>query len=110
MNSQLALKHMEEKVSKGVLKRLSPKTRAAPQAPPGISLLFPMNELFEAYVAALARRALAPHGIEVQAQGGFLNCLWELDDEGVERRQLFSTKPDLILRRHERPLAIVDTK
>lgn len=87
-------------------------TRAGAGAPEGVSLLFPMNDLFEAYVAALARRALAPHGVEVQAQGGGLFCLdsWRADAELSGGGRLFATRPDLILRRQGRAIAIVDTK
>jgi 5-methylcytosine-specific restriction enzyme subunit McrC len=86
-------------------------TRSAREAPEGISLLFPMNELFEAYVSALARRSLSPLGIEVKAQAGWAFCLAEWSQEGEERRgSLFATKPDIMLRRDGRTIAIVDTK
>jgi 5-methylcytosine-specific restriction enzyme subunit McrC len=86
-------------------------TRSARDAPEGISLLFPMNELFEAYVAALARRALSPLGVEVKAQCGGAFCLTEwVDDDGGASGRLFATKPDIMLRRSGRTLAIVDTK
>jgi 5-methylcytosine-specific restriction enzyme subunit McrC len=86
-------------------------TRAEARAPEGVSLLFPMNELFEAYVAALARRALAPHGIEVQAQGGFARCLADwVEEDGKPQGKLFATKPDLILKQRGKPVTIVDTK
>jgi 5-methylcytosine-specific restriction enzyme subunit McrC len=87
------------------------ETQSAREAPTGISLLFPMNDLFEAYVAALARRALSPLGIEVKAQSGGAFCLADWSDEDDEPRgRLFSTKPDLMLRRNGHTLAIVDTK
>jgi 5-methylcytosine-specific restriction enzyme subunit McrC len=85
-------------------------TRSSREAPEGISLLFPMNDLFEAYVAALARRALAPWGIEVKAQGGGAFCLADWSDDGERPGRLFATKPDLMLRKNGRTLAIVDTK
>lgn len=86
-------------------------TRSARDAPEGISLLFPMNELFEAYVAALARCALSPLGVEVKAQAGWVFCLGDWSDENDEPRgRLFATRPDLMLRRDGRTLAIVDTK
>jgi 5-methylcytosine-specific restriction enzyme subunit McrC len=85
-------------------------TRSSQEAPEGISLLFPMNDLFEAYVAALARRALSPWGVEVKAQGGGAFCLadWSVDEERPGR--LFATKPDLMLGKNGRTLAIIDTK
>lgn len=76
----------------------------------GITLLFPMNDLFEAYVAALMRRALSPHGIEVVAQGGFAKCLGEWVEGEDCRGAMFQTRPDIILRRNGRDLAIIDTK
>jgi len=76
----------------------------------GITLLFPMNDLFEAYVAALMRRALSPHGIEVVAQGGFARCLGEWVEGEDCRGAMFQTRPDIILRRNGRDLAIIDTK
>lgn len=86
-------------------------TRSAREAPEGISLLFPMNDLFEAYVAALARRALAPWDVEVRAQhrGPFCLADWSEDDEET-RGRLFQTKPDIIVRKNGRTLAIIDTK
>jgi 5-methylcytosine-specific restriction enzyme subunit McrC len=86
-------------------------TRSAREAPEGTSLLFPMNDLFEAYVAALARRALSPFGIEVKSQGGGAFCLADWSEkDGEPAGRLFATKPDLMLRRNGRTLAIVDTK
>jgi 5-methylcytosine-specific restriction enzyme subunit McrC len=86
-------------------------TRSSREAPEGTSLLFPMNDLFEAYVAALARRALSPFGIEVKAQGGGAFCLADWSEEDEERPgRLFATKPDLMLRSNGRTLAIIDTK
>lgn len=70
----------------------------------GHSLLFEMNTLFENYVARLLRRALAGSGLQVVAQGGHRDCLFE---EKVGR---FRTKPDLIIRRSERVVMVIDTK
>jgi len=76
----------------------------------GISLLFPMNDLFEASVATLLRRALAGSGIEVMAQGGLRYCLgdWRADDDCSGDH--FQTRPDLMLRRRGEIVAIIDTK
>jgi len=73
----------------------------------GLSLLFPMNELFEAYVAALLRRALGGTGLAVRAQGGLRHCLGE---EGPPARNLFQTRPDLIVSTGAQPLLVIDTK
>lgn len=77
----------------------------------GITLLFPMNDLFEAYIAALARRALAGSEVEVEPQGGGRCCLGAYTGEHLADGTLFGTRPDLILRhRSGSALAIVDTK
>lgn len=76
----------------------------------GVSLLFPMNELFEAYVAALLRRALAAQGYEVVSQGGLRYCLNEIAPDGTLGRPLFRTKPDCMVRRNGRTVLVIDTK
>ncbi|MFC3175009.1 McrC family protein [Novosphingobium bradum] len=74
----------------------------------GLSLLFPMNDLFERYVAALLPRALAGTGCTTDAQGGHKFCL---TDEGPPARQLFQTRPDLIVRDAAGDAAmVIDTK
>ena len=70
----------------------------------GHALLFEMNALFEAYVARLARRALAGTQVTVSAQGGFAHCLYEGE------RGRFRTRPDIILRHEGRPVVVLDTK
>ncbi|KXU30110.1 calmodulin-binding protein [Sphingobium sp. 22B] len=76
----------------------------------GIALLFPMNDLFEAAVAALLRRALSGSGISVVEQGGLRHCLGEwTKDEDCEGR-VFQTRPDILLRRGGKDVAIIDTK
>ncbi len=77
----------------------------------GITLLFPMNDLFEAYIGALTRRALADSGVKVELQGGGLCCLGAYTGEYLEDGNLFGTRPDLILRhRSGDALTIIDTK
>lgn len=71
----------------------------------GFSLLFEMNTLFEEYVARILRRALAPHGLQVVSQGGRLYCL-----ETEDRRGLFQTKPDILIKRRGEVVQIIDTK
>jgi len=75
----------------------------------GITLLFPMNDLFESYVAALVRRSLRPAGLTVEKQGGWLFCLIEQGEEG---RRRFQTRPDIIVRNRQSnaPIMIIDTK
>jgi 5-methylcytosine-specific restriction enzyme subunit McrC len=81
-----------------------------PRDPAGITMLFPMNDLFEAYVAALLRRALPPEGYEVVSQGGKRHCLNELAPDGTLGLPLFLTKPDCMVRRDGRTVLVIDTK
>ncbi len=58
-----------------LLEREWQATHHRDRAAEGITLLFAMNDLFEAYIAALLRRALVGTGIDVVAQGGLRYCL-----------------------------------
>lgn len=73
----------------------------------GITLLFPMNDLFEAYIATLANRAVRSTELTVRAQAGKLYCLIE---EGKEGKQRFQTRPDLLIERDHQTVMIIDTK
>lgn len=73
----------------------------------GITLLFPMNDLFEAYIAALAKRALRGTEWAVHTQGGGLFCLIE---EGEGGRARFQTKPDLLIKQDRDVVMVIDTK
>lgn len=88
------------------LKREWQATHADPAMRHGISLLFPMNKLFEAYITALTRRALMGTNLTVHAQSGFLNCLIE----GENGRESFQTKPDIRINDGQRTVMVVDTK
>ncbi|MER9225796.1 McrC family protein [Mesorhizobium sp. M0664] len=76
----------------------------------GLTLLFPMNGLFEAYVSALLRAALAPLSYEVVSQGGFRHCVLELAADGAPARPLFRTKPDCLVRKDGQTVLVLDTK
>ena len=76
----------------------------------GTSLLFPMERLFEDAVATLLRRALAGSGIEVVAQGGLRHCLGEWREDGPCEGDVFQTRPDLLLKRRGKVIAVIDTK
>lgn len=77
----------------------------------GISLLFPMNDLFELYVENMLRRTLAGTGIEVVGQGGNRYCLGDWTDEGVPvSGNVFRTRPDIILKQGNDIVGIIDTK
>ncbi|ABD24798.1 McrBC 5-methylcytosine restriction system component-like protein [Novosphingobium aromaticivorans DSM 12444] len=80
------------------------------KAPDGLTLLFPMNDLFEKYIAVLLRRALAGSGIEVIDQGGHRACLGSFTGGHLETGEVFRTKPDIMLRRGREIVAIIDTK
>jgi 5-methylcytosine-specific restriction enzyme subunit McrC len=70
----------------------------------GFSLLFEMNVLFEEYVARMLQKGLAGTELRVTAQGGRLYCLQ------AEEKGLFQTRPDLIVKRGNVVLQIIDTK
>ena len=93
-----------------LLRRDWQATHHAASAPEGLTLLFPMNDLFEKYVAAMMRKALAGSGVEVVDQGGHRACLGAFTGEHLESGDVFRTRPDITLRRHGEVLAIIDTK
>jgi 5-methylcytosine-specific restriction enzyme subunit McrC len=66
-----------------------------------------MNDLFETYIGALAKRALRSTKWTVHTQGGGLFCLIE---EGEGGRQRFQTKPDLLIKKGRDTVAVIDTK
>lgn len=72
----------------------------------GFSLLFPMNALFEAYVARMLARVLKGSGQRVVAQGGLLYCL-EDSENGIRS---FRTKPDILVKRDGETILVIDTK
>ena len=75
-----------------------------------VSLMFAMNDLFEATVTAALRRSLSPLGLEVVSQGGLRACLgqWVADQPCIGTS--FRTKPDILIRRAGRVVAIIDAK
>ncbi|WP_375396449.1 McrC family protein [uncultured Sphingomonas sp.] len=70
----------------------------------GFSLLFEMNTLFEEYVARMLRRALVDTNLRVVSQGGRLYCL------ETDRRGLFQTRPDILIKRDDAVVQVIDTK
>ena len=70
----------------------------------GHALLFEMNVLFEKYVAQLLKRALADTPFSVTTQGGHRDCLFD-DTQGR-----FRTLPDIIIRRGNEIVLVIDTK
>lgn len=79
-------------------------------APDGISLLFPMNDLFEAAVANTMKRAVSGSDFSVTSQGGFRSCLGDWRADEITDGRHFRTRPDIIVRRGGEILAIIDTK
>lgn len=71
----------------------------------GFSLLFEMNTLFEEYIARMLKRALADTELRVVSQGGRLYCL-----ETNDRRGLFQTRPDILIKRGDAVVQVIDTK
>jgi 5-methylcytosine-specific restriction enzyme subunit McrC len=71
----------------------------------GFSLLFEMNVLFEEYVARTLSRTLVRDGLRVVSQGGRLYCL-----ESNQGRGLFQTKPDILVKRGNTVVHVIDTK
>ena len=86
------------------------QTHAELTQPDGITLLFPMNDLFERYVAVQLRRALAGTGLDVVAQGGFERCLGPWHKGEVCKGDSHATRPDILIRRGKQVLAVIDTK
>lgn len=72
---------------------------------PGFSLLFAMNDLFEAYVARMLARALKNSDLYVVAQDRRLYCLHE---PGGARR--FQVRPDILVCRGRETVMVIDTK
>jgi 5-methylcytosine-specific restriction enzyme subunit McrC len=71
----------------------------------GFSLLFEMNTLFEEYVARMLKRALADTDLRVVRQGGRIYCL-----KTEDQRQVFQTRPDILVKRGDAVLQVIDTK
>ncbi len=94
-------------LAKLFLKREWQRTNHDAKAGQGITLLFAMNDLFEAYAVALARRALLGSDLTVHSQGGLRYCLMEEGDGGKER---FQTTPDILIKRNGQVVMVIDTK
>lgn len=94
-------------LAKLFLKREWQRTDHDAKAGQGITLLFAMNDLFEAYIAALAHTALRGTDLTVHSQSGLRYCLME---EGEGGRQRFQTTPDILIKRDGKIVMVVDTK
>lgn len=94
-------------LAKLFLKREWQRTNHDARAGQGITLLFAMNDLFEAYIAALARKALFGTDLTVLSQGGLRYCLMEECKGGRPR---FQTTPDILIKQNGRVQMVIDTK
>lgn len=72
----------------------------------GTALLFEMGALFEEYMGRLVSRALFGSKFRATLQGGRRFCLKSLDDQ----REIFQTKPDILIWRDEHIIQVIDTK
>lgn len=72
----------------------------------GAALLFDMSALFEEYVGRLVVRALSRTPFQVSLQGGRLFCLTSLENN----RNIFQTKPDILIKLDGGVTHIIDTK
>ncbi|WP_396617310.1 McrC family protein [Lysobacter soli] len=88
-----------------ILKLLSPDLRGGGSQAP--ELLFDMNRLFEASVAALLRRRAFAAGWHLSAQDDGFNLATLESEPG---RSYFRLRPDLVLREGTRVLVVADTK
>ncbi|MEW9305457.1 McrC family protein [Labrys neptuniae] len=86
------------------------QTHAEARGPEGITLLFPMNELFERFVAVQLRRALAGTGLDVVAQGGFAYCMGMWKDGEAVIGDSHPTRPDILIKRSRHVVGVIDTK
>jgi 5-methylcytosine-specific restriction enzyme subunit McrC len=71
----------------------------------GFALLFDMNQLFESYVGAVAKRVFAKEGLEVFLQGPKRHLARVASGSPV-----FELKPDIVARSDEGIAFIIDTK
>lgn len=71
----------------------------------GFTLLFDMNELFEAYVGAVARKTLSTASVKVSLQGPHRHLAERPDGAGA-----FQLRPDIVVAEASEVRFIVDTK
>jgi len=71
-----------------------------------ISILFPMEKIFEDYVAAMLRKLLLPKGYQVttQATGKYL-CV-----HAEATKKIFALRPDILITHKEKGCWVADTK
>ncbi|MEO1045914.1 MAG: calmodulin-binding protein [Pseudomonadota bacterium] len=94
-------------ISRLFLKRDWQNTKAERDGLGGLSLLFPMNDLFEEYVEALLGKAARRLPFDIKSQGGRKFCLFE---ESAEPGPFFQTKPDFMLLQEGKVVSLIDAK
>lgn len=94
-------------IARRFLKRDWQATHTDSKATEGLSLLFPVNDLFESYVEALLKKAAIGTGLQIKSQGGRKYCLTEEDDQSSS---YFQTKPDLLVMADGQVMSVIDTK
>lgn len=75
-----------------------------------IAILFPMEKLFEAYIAALAKKSLENHHVCSQESKYFLFDFTTQGTRDKKDKQLYSLRPDLVVRSDSNEVVIIDTK
>jgi len=88
-----------------VLNQQSPFSLAGGSS--GLSFLFPMNILFEKYVAVVLRKQLK-EGYQLTEQAAS-KCLVE-KFMGDQNKSLFQLKPDLLITKEKQNISVLDTK
>lgn len=68
------------------------------------AILFPMEKIFESYIAALTKSVLIDHQVSAQDRH------YSLFDETSETKSRYNLRPDLVVRDSEKNIIIVDTK
>ena len=71
----------------------------------GFALLFDMNELFESYIGAIAKRVFGRQGLKVSLQGPKRHLA-----QHVSGADTFALRPDIVVSRGADIAAIIDTK
>lgn len=71
----------------------------------GFALIFDMNELFESYVGAIARRVFGRRGLQVALQGPKLHLAQHADGAAA-----FELRPDIVVSNGSAVEFIIDTK
>lgn len=90
--------------AKFILRNLSPALRSGQARAPG--LIFDMNQLFERAIANLMRRKTSPHETLTTQHTG-LHLAQLADGKQTPR---YGMRPDIVVERGERPIAVADTK